>query len=390
MTNKNTKQLPKDWETFELDRACSVNYGTRVVRKRDGGTKYPVYGGGGATFFMNEYNRENQLTIARFAMSEQCTRFVKGKFFLNDSGLTITPIDSKKIYQKFLDYQILSLNNHIYFLARGTAQKNLDVPAFRKMKVSYPDSIEEQKQIVKILDEVFESISKSKEAAEENLENAMELFESCLEGVFSNPGKDWKEKKLGEVCKFVRGPFGGSLKKGIFKESGYAVYEQRHAIYNRFDNVRYFIDEDKFNEMKRFELFPNDLIMSCSGTMGKIAIVPSDIQRGIINQALLKLSPSRDLVNTYLKSWMESKNFQEKLKEFSQGAAIKNVASVKILKEIKMPLSPLSEQKTIVSKLDALSKEIKELETIYSQKVKNLDELKKSILQKAFSGELTK
>src|SRR3989338_4886322 len=80
-----------------------------------------------------------------------------------------------------------------------------------------------------------------------------------------------KWKKLGEVCEFVRGPFGGSLKKDIFKPEGYAVYEQQHAIYDQFEDIRYFIDEKKFNEMKRFELKSGDLIMSCSGTMGKMA-----------------------------------------------------------------------------------------------------------------------
>ena len=68
------------------------------------------------------------------------------------------------------------------------------------------------------------------------------------------------------------------------------VYEQSHAIYAQFDNFRYFINEVKFNEMKRFEVYPNDIIMSCSGTMGKVAIVPSNAPKGIINQALLKLS----------------------------------------------------------------------------------------------------
>ena len=82
---------------------------------------------------------------------------------------------------------------------------------------------------------------------------------------------EWKTKRFSDVCTFVRGPFGGSLKKNIFKEEGYAVYEQQHAIYDQFENIRYFVDQAKFSEMSRFELFPGDLIMSCSGTMGKIA-----------------------------------------------------------------------------------------------------------------------
>lgn len=170
-----------------------------------------------------------------------------------------------------------------------------------------------------------------------------------------NVPNSWNIRHLGEVCHFVRGPFGGSLKKDIFKPNGYAVYEQQHAIYDQFDDVRYYIDEDKFNELKRFELNSGDLIMSCSGTMGKIAIVPENIKKGIINQALLKLTPSKEISSIFLKLWMESQSFQESLKKFSQGAAIQNVASVAILKNIEMPFPPLPQQEKIVSVLDTAS-----------------------------------
>ncbi|NQU21072.1 MAG: hypothetical protein HQ567_07300 [Candidatus Nealsonbacteria bacterium] len=119
----------------------------------------------------------------------------------------------------------------------------------------------------------------------------------------------WHKEKLGDVCGFVRGPFGGSLKKSIFVEDGFAVYEQQHAICDQFDEIRYFIDDAKFNEMQRFELRPNDLIMSCSGTMGRVAIVPDNIRRGIINQALLKLTPSDAVTSEFLKYWMDSSVF---------------------------------------------------------------------------------
>ena len=141
----------------------------------------------------------------------------------------------------------------------------------------------------------------------------------------------WEWKKLGELCNFIRGPFGGSLKKQIFKESGNAVYEQSHAIYNQFEQIRYFIDDEKFEEMKRFKLRPNSLIMSCSGTIGKVAIVPNKIKKGIINQALLMLTPNDELNNIFLKLMIESNFFQTLLSENSTGAAIANVASVKVL-----------------------------------------------------------
>jgi type I restriction enzyme S subunit len=162
----------------------------------------------------------------------------------------------------------------------------------------------------------------------------------------------WPLVSLGDVCSFVRGPFGGALKKDSFVDEGYAVYEQQHAIYNQFTKIRYFIDATKFNELKRFKLNSGDLIMSCSGTMGKIAIVPENIKTGIINQALLKLTPSSKVDINYLKYWLESASFQYTLNDNTHGAAIKNVASVSVLKSIDIPLPSLNEQKRIAAILD--------------------------------------
>lgn len=246
----------------------------------------------------------------------------------------------------------------------------------------------EQQRIVGILDEAIDGIAAARRNAEKNLQNARALFESYAQSVFTKHGVGWMDTALGDICGFVRGPFGGSLKKSIFVADGYAVYEQKHAIYDQFDDIRYFIDEAKFNEMKRFELLANDLIMSCSGTMGRVAIVPKGIKRGIINQALLKLTPSAKISNAFLKAWMESEAFIDALTKYSGGAAIQNVASVKILKEIRVPLPSFEEQRRVVDKLDALREESQRLEAIYHQKLAALNDLKISLLHKAFSGRL--
>jgi type I restriction enzyme S subunit len=198
--------------------------------------------------------------------------------------------------------------------------------------------------------------------------------------------KGWETKKLGEICSFVRGPFGGSLKKNIFKTEGYAVYEQQHAIYDQFDDIRYFIDEVKFKEMKRFELNSGDLIMSCSGTMGKMAIVPEKIKKGIINQALLKLTPSKNVTAVFLKLWMQSESFQKSLKQYSGGAAIQNVASVSILKGIEIPLPPLPEQQRIVSILDTCFEAIENAKSNAERNLQNAKELFESYLNGVFEN----
>ncbi len=112
----------------------------------------------------------------------------------------------------------------------------------------------------------------------------------------------WPLVELGSVCNLTRGPFGGSLKKETFTKEGYVVYEQSHAISSDFTTFRYFVSEPKFNEMKRFQVLPSDIIMSCSGTMGRTAILPACSPPGIINQALLKLSSSNQILSQFLNS----------------------------------------------------------------------------------------
>lgn len=185
---------------------------------------------------------------------------------------------------------------------------------------------------------------------------------------------DWPIVKLGEVCIFKRGPFGGSLKKDIFVNSGYVVYEQSHAIANDFSKFRYFIDEDKFVEMNGFQVQPGDLIMSCSGTMGKVAIVPDYAPTGVINQALLRLTPTDRILGFFLKLWMDSTSFQQNLANYTYGAAIKNVASVEVLKNLPFPLPPLSIQQAIVAEIEAEQKLVnanRELINRFEQKIQD-------------------
>ena len=123
-----------------------------------------------------------------------------------------------------------------------------------------------------------------------------------------------------------------------------------------------------------FAIKPNDLLISCSGTMGKIAIVPENIKEGIINQALLKLTPQKDkILVVFLKIILESENIQQNYFRNTAGAAIQNVTSVKELKRIKIPLPPLKIQKQIVAQIEEEQKLVeanKKLIEIFEGKIK--------------------
>jgi type I restriction enzyme S subunit len=372
----------QNWQIKKLDDACNVAYGTRVVNKRDGGSIFPVYGGGGATFFMDEYNREDCMVVARFAMSEKCTRFVSGKFFLNDSGLTVLPKSNKEILQEFLDYQLISLNNHIYSLARGSAQKNLDLPAFRKIKISYPESLFEQHRIVKILDEVFDKTAQAKTNAEKNLQNAKELFESYLQGVFVNPEDDWKEKSLAEVCEIkskLVDPRKSEFIELIHIGAGNMITKSEKLVGLKTSKEEKLIS-GKF-------LFDKSMVLYSKIRPYLMKVIRPKFE-GLCSADIYPLSPIPDkITRDFLFHLLLTQKFTQYAIKGSGRAGMPKVNREHLF-AFNFFLPPISKQKSIVKKLDALSVETKKLEVIYKQKLADLEELKKSILRRAFNGDL--
>jgi type I restriction enzyme S subunit len=375
--------MKSNWEIKKIDDVCNVEYGTRVVRKRDGGTIYTVYGGGGATFSMDTFNRESRMVIGRFAMSEKCTRFVQGKFFLNDSGLTLSPKNTTQLLQEFLDWQILFLNDSIYSLAKGAAQKNLDVPAFRNLEIVFPDSINEQKRIVKILDEAFEKIDRAKAFSEKNLQNSKEVFEAYLQNVFANPSESWEEKALGEVYD-VRD---GTHDSPKYQKEGYALITSKNLKDGNLDyqKIKYISEKDFKKINDRSKVHKGDILFAMIGTIGNPVVVDVDPDFAIKNVALFKIPKDQD--SYFLKYFLDSKFVIDKMMNEAKGTT-QQFVGLGYLRDFKIKIPDLNTQKMIVKKLDSFSEQTKKLEANYKQKIADLDELKKSVLSKAFAGEL--
>lgn len=253
------------------------------------------------------------------------------------------------------DYLYIILSNSIAqeqfknAASGGTTVDNLNIEKANSIQIPLPPKDIQEKIVAEI--EVLEAEEAKRKAEIEKLNDRVNVL---IENYF---GSSKNIKKLGEIAEFKRGPFGGSLKKEIFVSAGYKIYEQKHAINKNFSIGNYFITEEKFKEMKGFELITGDLIMSCSGTIGKIAVFPENAHKGIINQALLRFRAKENLTNTsYLRvclSYITNK-FQEK----SHGAGLKNVASVEILKDIKVYCPPLEEQQKIVDQIIEIENKI--------------------------------
>ena len=198
--------------------------------------------------------------------------------------------------------------------------------------------------------------------------------------------EDWIECTFDDITSNLkRGPFGGDLKKEMFVESGYRVYEQQHAINNDFSLGRYYISEEHFLRLKACEALPGDYIVSCSGTMGKIAKIPNNSLIGIINQALLRIRIEKKLIDdSFFLNLFQSSQFQRKILSDTRGSGMQNMAGVKELKPIKLLIPPLPEQRAIVKKLESLFSSLDAGVADLKKAQQQLKIYRQAVLKKAF------
>ncbi|MES0491248.1 MAG: restriction endonuclease subunit S [Leptospirales bacterium] len=248
--------------------------------------------------------------------------------------------------------------------------------------IAYPKSLPEQKRIVSILDKAFAVIAKAKSNAEQNLKNAKELFESYLQSVFENKGNEWEEKTLGEVCEIsskLIDPRKPEFQNLIHIGAG-NIESQKGTLLELKTAKEENLISGKF-------LFDESMVLYSKIRPYLMKVVNCDFQ-GLCSADIYPLSPSKKkMTKDFLYHMLLSKDFTEYAILGSERAGMPKVNRNHLF-AYKLYLPTLKTQQTIVAKLDALSVETKKLETIYQQKLNDLDELKKSILQKAFSGEL--
>ena len=203
---------------------------------------------------------------------------------------------------------------------------------------------------------------------------------------------NWVWTRLGNIGDYKKGPFGSSLTKSMFVEKGVdtiKVYEQKNAIQKDAKIGNYYITKDYFLEaMTGFEVKPNDIIVSCAGTIGETYILPNNAEKGIINQALMKISLKDSIEKNYYLQYFDY-FLKEESKEKSKGTAMKNIPPFKVFKEFPFPLPPLNEQKRIVEKLDFLFEKTKRAKEIIEEVKVDIENRKISILDRAFKGTLT-
>jgi len=429
MTVNNSKNIV--WQTKKLGEIIKLEYGkplSKSQRKSNG--LYPVYGANGEKDRTDEYYHDKYSIIVGRKGSAGEINLTEKKFWPLDVSYFVT-LDDKNYNLNFLYYLLGNLE--LPKLAKGV-KPGINRNEVYSIDVQIPP-LPEQQRIVAILDEAFAAIDTAKENAEKNLQNARELFQSVLsQAVIGKLTKEWREEQgeektksdtdLKEIHLRIKGrekktsrseetTGHGTITKALPKEWQFTSIE---SLFNLIDyrgknpprtkngrrlitakNIKMgylsdepitFVSEETYRKwMVRGFPKPDDIFFVTEGhTMGFVALNTRNDDFALA-QRTITLQPIVSFSTKYFFYFMMSFYFQSLVKLNATGAAAVGMKASKF-RSLPLPFPSFAEQQRIVAKLDALSAETQKLEAIYQQKLADLDELKKSVLQKAFNGGL--
>lgn len=251
--------------------------------------------------------------------------------------------DKMDIDKKYFVFAVRHKLKEMGRKTHGATMKHIVKKDFDGTEIPYPP-YKEQVEIANNLDKIFRII----ELQNQELKLLDELVRSRFVELFGDPELNpmgWEKVTLNDVCSsIVRGPFGSALKKEFFvepSETTYKVYEQKHAIQKSASIGTYYITQEKYRELKRFECLPGDILMSCSGTMGELYQLPEGCEKGVINQALCKFTLNDKILPVCFLVYMQ----QTIGKLETKGSGIQNIAAVSYIKQMPINLPPMEVQK---------------------------------------------
>ena len=272
----------------------------------------------------------------------------------------------------------------------GSAIPHLDKVAMYQLDFPLPP-LHEQKRIVSILDETFKDIAKAKVNTERNLRNTRALFESCLQTILTQHGKDWIETTLGSEVDLLAGY--------AFKSTHYTCSDEGIRLLRgdniiqgalRWNDVKKWPDSDMV-EYSRYQLQDGDVVLAMDRPWVKAGLKHAMISKSdlpcLLVQRTARIRGSVKIENRFLMYLVGSTEFTNYILGIQTGIGVPHISSQQI-KDFSFFRPPLAEQRRIAAKLDILREETLHLESIYQRKLAALDELKKSLLNRAFLGSL--
>jgi len=364
--------MKKGWEIKKLGEVCdkaSSNIAQNKIENDNG--DYPIYGASGFIKNVSFYHQNKPYIgivkdgagVGRITLLEAYTSVIGTlQYLIPNDNVDIRYFFYFLLGMDFKKYINGSTIPHIYF-------KDYKEEPFLLLPLS------EQQRIVSILDEAFAAIEQAKANVQNNLNNAKELFQSELNNVFSKKGEGWVEKKLGEVCEYDKTPnkktdlpYVGleDIQSNTGKLIGPITPRSMKSLTFNFTNVHVL-----YGRLRPY--------------LNKVLLPEFE---GHCSTELFPIKPKKDIIDrNYLFHWLISSDTMNKINATWTGATLPR-ANMNTVLDFKISVPSISEQQKIVSQLDSLSAETKKLETLYQRKLNELEDLKKSILQKAFSGEL--
>ena len=337
-----------------------------------------------ASIDQSTYNvvRKNQLVVS-FPIDEG----VLAVQDITDAGIVspaykIWNVNQSKVVPKYLELFLRSPHSIQYYKAklRGSTARRRSITDDDLLNMELPVlSKEEQQHVISVLNKAEGLITSRKR----ELAKLDGLIKARFVEMFGDPETNpmgWNQVTVNDVCSsIVRGPFGSALKKEFFvepDETTYKVYEQKHAIQKDATIGTYYVTKEKYNELKRFECVPGDILMSCSGTMGELYRLPEECERGIINQALCKFTLNEKILPICFLTYMRQTigNLETK------GSGIKNIAAVSYVKAMPINLPPIEVQE----KFAAFTEQVDKSKIAVQNSLNKIQMLFDSLMQQYF------
>jgi type I restriction enzyme, S subunit len=274
---------------------------------------------------------------------------------------------------------------------RVAAMPKLALARLSTISLAIPP-LAEQQRIVAILDEAFAAIDQAKENVQRNLQNVKDLFQSELNSIFTNKGEGWVEKKLSEITTKIGSgatPRGGNES---YKTEGISLIRSMN-VHDRYfkDHNLAFIDDAQAAALSNVTLEEEDVLLNITGaSIARCCVVPNIHLPARVNQHVSIIRGIKSILNPYfLNLLLTSKPYKDQLLQTGEQGSTRQAVTKAQLLDLVVSIPSVQKQNEIVDQLNTLSLETKQLEILYQKKLNTLEELKKSILQKAFSGELT-
>lgn len=387
-------KLPVGWKMKKLSEVCERIFAGGDKPKQFSKFKtdkfyVPIYSNGEKNKGLYGYTDEAKVFVPSITISGRGT--IGYSEIRNEPFTPIVRLIVLNPIDEIVDIQFLkNIVSHIDFINSGSSIPQLTVPMIKEYNFPLPP-LPEQKQIVSILDKAFAAIDKAKANAEQNLKNAKELFESYLQEVFENNGDSCSKVAIKDITSLVTK---GSSPKwqginyvdvgGIFFLTSKNVGEGELLLSNKK-----YLDEN-FNEIQKTSILKRgDVLTNIVGaSIGRTAIFDLDETTNINQAVCLMRCREEKVYNYYLMYILNSPFYRNILHDNEVDNARANL-SLTFFKNLRIPLPTIHEQINLVEKIRDVSSKTKNLQSIYTQKITELDELKKSILQQAFSGQLT-